>query len=277
MRHVLFFLHLLLLSHDEFFYLFFWLLTVFLLLHLLHLFLLLLILHLLLIHLLRCHHHLPLSGSLCSGCGPDLNSSTIFSLVAETLRRREWSQVLINISTWTCWHLTSIRPSSRFLCWLSSSSSTYSHFAIRNECFKCRKLTLRICSRWLGWCNVMCTDRMKEVWISTEAITVSWNLCCYLRILHMLLIPHIGTVARLGALETAQEASVVISNLSNFFDSVGSVKWVICVKSIRIWFKCVPCCCWNVSRWLQINLEHLAKQNSILVLNFRHSLYSNFD
>ena len=63
-------------------------------------------------------------------------------------------------------------------------------------------LTLSILSRWLR-CDIMCTDRMKEVRILAEAITIIRNLCSNLGVLLVLVVPVFGTVARLGALETA--------------------------------------------------------------------------
>ena len=132
MSHVLFLTLLFLLDHSKFFSLFFRLFIVWLWLHLLILFIyLLILLHLLLVQLLGCEHLLSLSCSLCSRCGPNLYSSVV-SIIGwnESLRSRERSKTLTNIATRTCGHFASIWPSSRFLCWLSSS--TYITCAISN-------------------------------------------------------------------------------------------------------------------------------------------------
>ena len=91
---------------------------------------------------------------------------------------------------------------------------------------KCVQLTLSVCSRRLR-CDIMCANWMKEIWIFTETVTIPWNLLCNLCILRVFVIPNFCAVTRRGALETAQEASVVISNLSNFFYSISSIKWVV--------------------------------------------------
>ncbi len=114
---------------------------------------------------------------------------------------------------------------------------------------------------------------MQKVRVLAESIPSLLYLVQLLALVFELVFPLLVIVVRLSSLEAIQNAFVVVGDAGDFFDPDSSVKRCVGVESIGVglWlFKHASYS--HVLRLLQVYLKHLAKEDSILVLDFTHAL-----
>ena len=126
------------------------------------------------------------------------------------------------------------------------------------------------CITWLP--NFVSTNWMEEVRIFTVSVAIAGNGTWNFSILFVFIFPSTSTVLWVSPLKSPKKLSVIIGNLSDFLDSVGPIQTIVGIEStgVRLWL--LSRVGRHMPRWLQVDLQHLSQQNSVLILYFWHAL-----
>lgn len=122
-----------------------------------------------------------------------------------------------------------------------------------------------------------------EIWILQKSVAVTTDHLHQLLFLFLILVPPVDAVARGGTVKLPQHDLVVLDNLCHILDPHSPIQGIVTVqpvgsqlrcgghgiKSLKLW---VPVFAVDQHplvqpRGLQIDLKHLLKQQTILILN----------
>lgn len=124
---------------------------------------------------------------------------------------------------------------------------------------------------------LLSAHRVQKVRVLAETVTIRLNVANNFPLIFKVSVPSVSAVMRLGRLQAAQDVLVVIGHSGNLFDPHGPVERVVRVEAVgvRLGLFLEGVAADDVLRWFQVDLQHFAQQDSILVLDLTHALCNN--
>lgn len=113
---------------------------------------------------------------------------------------------------------------------------------------------------------------MQKVGILAETVSIELNLLQVFALHRELPLPVLVAVVGARVLEAPQDVFVVVCYARDLLDTHRSIQRSVRVQSVRVRIRHLGCRRLHVFRFIEINLEHLAQQNPVLVLNLTHAL-----
>lgn len=129
----------------------------------------------------------------------------------------------------------------------------------------------------LAHCVLLCANRVQEIWVLAETVAILYHIVEDASLAIKLLVPLVCAVVRLSSLQATENILVRVGDSGNLLNSDRTIKRVVSIQAIWIRFLLLLYHFrrYHIFRWLQVNLQHLAKKDPVLVLNLTHAFCNN--